>query len=282
MKILIFGTGFLGTKLINSFSKIHEVVGADITPLEENIKKVDATNEKEIRILIEIEKPDVVIDTIALTSSQSCEENPTLCRKLNYETAKNISHICKEKNIKMIFISSSYVFDGNKGNYSETDFVFPSNKYSETKIYAEKEVSKLRDYLILRVDLMYGYNGPNKKNGVFDKILSREEIKINNPNQLRQPVFVDDLSEVILILLDKKEKGIFHVAGPDKIFLFDFLRELEKIVCTDSKIKIVVGKLDLNRPRVSTLNTYKITSLGIKTTSLNNAIKKISKQFTDS
>src|SRR5271157_5936635 len=117
MKILIVGAnGFLGEKLTSYFSKNNEVIPVGIN-LSDNLIRLDATNVIEVDNMITKLKLDVVIDTVALSNSVDCEKNPDLCKKLNYTTAKNIAKSCKKNNSLMVFISSSYVFDGNKGDY---------------------------------------------------------------------------------------------------------------------------------------------------------------------
>ena len=83
MKIAIFGIGFLGSKLMEFFSKKFEVVGVDINPKNNLIRELDATNEKEIEDFLFKEKPDVVVDTIAIASYFVCENNHELWRNFS-------------------------------------------------------------------------------------------------------------------------------------------------------------------------------------------------------
>lgn len=281
MKIAIIGVaGFLGTKLFSILSEKHVVIGTDIRKTNEMLE-LDATNVQQVRDFIINNNPDVVIDTVALTSSLACEKDPKLAYKLNFETAKNIADVCKETGVKMVFISSTYLFDGKKGNYSEKDEVQPINEYAKTKIMAEKEISKLKKYLILRIDIMYGYNGKGKPNGVFNQILSEKEIKIRDPNQMRQPVLVEDVVNVINELLNKNQNGIFHVAGLTRIKMIDFLKKLENIVRKESLIKISDEKpeIEIKIPKNATLDVSKMQLLGIKTHSLEDGLKVIEKQL---
>src|SRR4030042_3752464 len=204
MKIIIFGTGFLGKKFMDFFQNKAEVIGADINS-QEGVIKVDATDKKAVDNFLKKERPNLVIDTIALTSSFECENNPKLAEKLNYLTAKNISEVCKEIGAIFTFISSSYVFDGIKGNYNEEDKTTPINEYARTKIMAEKEISKNPNSIILRVDIMYGYNGIGEGNGIFDQILSGNEIKLRNSLQVRQPLFVEDVPRILYELIKKNQ-----------------------------------------------------------------------------
>jgi len=285
MEIVIIGAlGFLGTKLMKILPQYHEVIGADIKGTGKNkIFQLDATNKFQVKKFILNHKPNVVIDLVALTSSASCEENPLLCKKLNYETAKNIVEACKSTNCKMIFISSSYIFDGKKGNYSEFDNPSPLNEYGKYKIMAEKEISNLKEFIILRTDVMYGFNGLNENNGVFNKILSNDKITIKDPFQLRSPLFVDDVAEIIHSLLLKNANGIFHMSGPDKISMFNFLKGLEKILRKDSKI-IINKELPsvVQHPENATLNISKLLKLGIKPHSFEDSLKIIKEQLSKS
>ena len=194
---------------------------------------------------------------------------------------KKATKVASPIKAKVIFISSSYVFDGKKGDYSETDPLNPENVYGIEKIKAEKKVLESGG-LVLRVDIMYGYNSKNNPNGVFDKILSNKEIEERNPTQLRTPLFIDDVAQIIIKLIENNQSGIFNVAGPDKITIYDFQKQLEEIARKnkDSKIKIINDPNALIKPPMNTtLNTKKINSLRIYTTPLKQGLKKLKEQF---
>jgi len=280
MKILILGaTGFLGKKLMTDLSKNHEVVGTchkENIPGLYNIDALDFVGLKEFILNI---KPQVIIDTIALTSSLECERNPDLAKQLNYQTASNIVSVSNLVGAKLVFISSSYVFDGSKGNYSEEDMPNPTNVYGKTKVLAEKEVLESNG-IVLRVDIMYGYNGKNNNNGIFGKIIASNTLEERNPAQLRCPLFVDDVSSAITTLIEKNQSGIFHLCGPDKITIYDFQKKLESIIRKESIIKVINDPHAKIRPPMdTTLNLKKVNKLGIKTTNLEEGLAKLKKQF---
>ena len=279
MKILIFGSsGFLGTKLKKLFlEKGHEVFGTDFNGNSDF--KIDATKFSLVLKIIKEKKPEIVIDTVGLTNSIDCERNPKKAKNLNYLTAKNISKACEINGSKMFFFSSSYVFDGKKGEYTENDSTNPLGVYGKTKLMAEKEVLKNKWNVVFRVDIMYGYNGKNCPNGIFQKIIDGTEIGLLEPDQKRSPLFVEDIPEVILALNKINKGGIFHLAGPDNILIKHFLISLEKIIRTKSLIKIGNNQDLKIIPKNSNLNSEKIKSLGIKTTPLEEALKIIKKQI---
>ena len=280
MKIAVFGaSGFLGTKLVTQLSKYHDVVGTYFKHKGEGLYRIDAANYEEVDKFLKEQKPVLVIDTIGLTSSLECEKNPKLAEKLNFYTAKILANSCVKNNALMVFISSNYVFDGNKGNYREEDSPNSKLNYSVTKILGENEVLKAKG-IVLRVDIMYGYNGKGKPNGVFGKVLSNNIIEERNPQQLRKPIFVDDLAEIIISLANKKQKGTFHACGPDLTTMYDFLRNLEEVVRDESKMKIISDPDALVKPPMNaTLSTDKLNNLGIVPNSLKYGLDEIKKQI---
>lgn len=276
MKILIFGSeGFIGKKLKEFLSTKHEIIDAD-----KNSKtgfRIDAIKEEEVDSLISSIKPEVVIDTIALSSSVLCEKNPLLAKEMNYLTAKNIAESCKKINAKMIFFSSSYVFDGKKGNYTELDKVSPTNEYAKTKILAEKEVLKLKNSLIIRPDLMYGVS--NKKLRFGASVLDKE-VEIGYPNQMKNPLFAEDVPKIISKLIESNQQGIFHLGGPEVMNMKDFMFSLAKLINKEDLIKVVdSSNWIVKSPLNSTLNISKLKTLGIELTTLNEAGKIIKNQL---
>ena len=280
MKIAIFGVGFLGGKLLQFFFDKFEVVGADINPRNSLVKMLDATNKKELEEFLMTEKPDIVIDTIALSSYFSCEKNPKLCNKLNYDTAENIAKTCKTINAKMIFISSSYVFNGKQGNYSEADIPNSTNEYARSKIRAEKKVLELKDAIVIRTEPLYGYDEEKSQITVGTNTFEGDA-KVGYPDLLRSPVFVDDIPRIILGLIEKDNNGIFHIASTKKIKWLDFLKKLASLINAEDKVIIVDNsKWILQPPHDSSLDISKISSLGITTTSFEialNELRKVSK-----
>lgn len=282
MKILIFGaSGFLGRKLFNDLSKKNKVIGTcNSQEKYKDLLKIDAIKDGDLEDFIKKNVPDLIINTISLSSSVLCEKDFSLAEIINYHTNKNIAKVCKKKKIPLVFISSSYVFDGIKGNYSEEDRTSPQNNYGITKVKAEKEVLDLNKGIVLRVDLLYGYNSFEDKNGLLGNIISNNKIYLGNPNQIRSPLLIDDLPEIIEYLIMNNKEGIFHVAGPDKISMSDFVKKLRQAIGSDLEIVHLEKKELLVKPlKDSSLNINKINSLGIKTKNIGEGLKIIKNQI---
>jgi dTDP-4-dehydrorhamnose reductase len=276
VKVAIFGVGFLGSKLMEYFSKSFEVLGTDINPpSNSSVVELDATNEKEVEKFLILNKPDIVIDTIALASYFVCENNIELCKRLNYDTANNIAVSCKKIRAKMFFISSSYVFDGEKGSYTETDLPNSINEYARSKIRAEYKVLESNNSVVIRLEPMYGYDQERKQIKVGTNTFE-SDLKVGYPEIVRKPVFINDVPKVIYNLINNNQKGIYNIAGQDKVNWLDFLKSLASLTNVEEKVKVVDNSnWILKPPHDSTLDTSKIASLGIKMTSFESALKEL-------
>jgi dTDP-4-dehydrorhamnose reductase len=273
MKIAVFGVGFLGSKIINYFSDFCDVVGADINPHKNLlVKKLDATDSKEVKDFLISEMPDIVIDTVALSSYFACENNPELCKKLNYDSAENIMEACREINAKMIFISSSYIFNGEKGDYTENDIPNSTHEYGMSKVRAENKVLELKNSLVIRTEPLYGFDQEKGQITVGTNTF-QDYAKVGYPDLLRCPVFVDDIPKIIFDLINKNQCGIFHIASTKKMKWLSFLTNVASIIRAEDKV-IIVDNSDwiLRPPHDSSLNISKITSMGISTTSVDDAL----------
>ena len=275
LKIVIFGIGFLGSKLMKLIPNKYSVIGADINPSNSLVHKIDATNSTEVENFLIREKPNVVIDTIALSSYFSCEKNPEICRLLNYETAKYISNACKIIDAKMVFISSSYLFDGKDGGYDETDIPNSTNQYAQSKILAENIVLESNSSIVVRLESLYGYS-EDKQQIMFGTNTFQKPIQVAFPDILRSPVFVDDVPKIIIGLVERKESGIFHIASAKKLRWLGFLKELGSLTNSEDKITIVdSSSWILKPPHDSTLDSSKINNLGLETTPVEVALVEL-------
>jgi dTDP-4-dehydrorhamnose reductase len=275
MKIAVFGVGFLGLKLMRLLSRRFKVVAASRSPHISTVQSVDAEDICSIERFILTENPDIVISTVALSSYFLCEGNPEICMSLNYKTTKNISDVCKKLRKKFIFISSSYVFDGKKGDYSELDVPNSRTSYAQSKIKAERAVLEIENSIVLRLELLYGIDDLTKKIKIGTNSVERGFV-IGYPNLLRRPVFVDDIPVIIEALISRNAVGIFHVAGPEKVSWLYFVTEIAKKFNVEDKVKMVEkSSWSMEPPHDSSLTTCKINSLGIKTTYFEDALRRI-------
>lgn len=275
-KILITGaSGFLGTKLFDMYTPKAEVLGTYFGHPRERFVSLDVTNSSQTHDLITRFRPDVVIHTVALSDPDVCEQRKDDAERINHLGTKNIVDACREIGARLDYISTIYVFDGEKGHYTEEDTPHPINWYGETKLKAEKEVMILPRWGIYRFDKLYGYNGLGKPNDLLSKIMADKPFEVNN-DQIRQPLLVDDIGRALQRMQELDINGILHLASQDKISKFELTLRLARLLGKESLVVPVPEKQQIaRRPKDASIETNKAESLGITFTSLVKAIPMI-------
>lgn len=141
MKIICFGgSGLLGTELLKLCPDM-------ICPTH---SQVDVTNQELVREFIGQQVPDIVINAAAITDNRGIEKNPQQAISVNITGAANISIACHQLGTRLVYISTDYVYKGDRGNYTEQDEVLPFNLYSWTKLGGECSVMTVKNHLIIR------------------------------------------------------------------------------------------------------------------------------------
>ena len=150
MKILVTGiNGQLGHDVVKELNKRgHQPIGVDR-------EKMDLTSSEQIKVCIKNVKPEAIIHCAAYTAVDAAEDNEELCRRINATATKEIAECAKELDIPMIYISTDYVFSGEKdkqSEYIEKDITNSINNYGKTKLEGEEFVREILDkYYIVRI-----------------------------------------------------------------------------------------------------------------------------------
>ena len=210
MKVLITGsTGMLGSDCKIVFSSKYEIIAP--TKEEMDIRKWDKVIE-----IIQKNKPDVVINCAAYTDVDACESEREVAYKINVEGARNLAQVCARFDCKIVHISSDYVFDGKKPvpqPYFEDDEPNPLSFYGKTKADSEKAViDNIEDYIIIRTGWLYGRRRANFVKWVIKKAVNGEKIPVLK-DQYGSPTWTYKVALQIMVLLEKKMTGIFHVTS---------------------------------------------------------------------
>ena len=160
MKLLITGaSGLYGSKLAElAIARNFEVYSCDVQelPVCGNFVKFDVSNKEMVNTAFNRVKPDVVVHAASLTDVDKCELNKELTWKINVEGTKNIVEAAQRVGSFLVYISSDYVFNGEKGNYKESDKPDPINYYGLSKLKAEELIKAQPEYFIARPSVIYG------------------------------------------------------------------------------------------------------------------------------
>ena len=229
MKLLITGaSGLYGTKLAKlAISNGLEVYSSDVQELSVsgNFVKMDITNKEVVNETFSRVKPDIVVHAATLTDVDKCELNKDLAWKINVEGTKNIMEAAKGAGSFLIYISTDYVFSGEKGNYKETDTPDPINYYGFTKLKAEELVKTQSEYFIARPSVIYGSTPAAGKVNfalwLIETLRSGGRAKIVT-DQWNTPTLNTNLAEMTLEVAQRRLTGIYHLCGATRVSRFEF------------------------------------------------------------
>lgn len=267
--MIIGGSGLIGSKIVDKF--VQSKLNFDYTYLKNNLQyqnghKLDITNNNSLINLLSKINPDIVIHTAALTNVDKCETNQPLAKLINIQGTKNIVEACKIIKSKIIFLSSSYIFDGEVKEYFEDDKPNPKSYYGLTKYESEQLIKNSGlDYLILRTDQPYCWNETWQKNNSVTRVINN----LKNGNQIKEiidwynnPTYVPNFIEILENLISKNFSEIFHFVGPNFLSRYEWSLKVCEIFNLNSKLLVPIKSDQLNLPfkrNKIKLNTDKIS-----------------------
>src|SRR5258705_7122442 len=180
--------------------------------------EMDFTDPFSVHDVFEKTSPDVVIHAGAISKVDDCELNQWEAYRVNTESTVTMLVNAEEYKSFFVFVSTDFVFDGERGMYKEDDQPNPGSFYGKTKVEAEEAVKEYPfDWAIVRTILVYGKPQANRGNiltVVKDKMEKGEEYR-GVDDQVRTPTSVGDLADGIIAVIEKRAKGIFHISGED-------------------------------------------------------------------
>jgi len=238
-KILITGSnGLLGQKLVYRLLKEIQVEVIATSKGENRLKRqsgyiyntLDVTDEQAVRDVILNHKPDVVINTAAMTNVDACETERDACRKLNVDAVGFLINAIKLLPLQSHFIhlSTDFIFDGNSGPYRETDIPYPPNSvYAESKYVSEKLVEKSElKWTIIRTILVYGVVDFMSRSNIVlwakDALSKGKTINVVD-DQFRTPTLSEDLAGGCVLAALQGATGIFHISGKDFMSIIELV-----------------------------------------------------------
>lgn len=289
MKGIILGaSGFLGKKIYSGLKKKYELIGIDKSQDSQEDKNqyiLDVTDKASFIGFLENKNFDFVIDTVAIADPEECIRDKEKTRLINIDHVIWLCDYLKRAGKKLIYISSDFVFDGSSPPYSEDSLPLPINFYGETKLAAEKIVLRNSGNVILRLQVLYGYNSPGDKLNFFSKIYkSPTEGKTVYLDDVRKrcPTFIDDVPGAIGILLEKNAEGIYHLCNSRPITHYEFGLKVAKEFGMPTNLikkKGIDPNKTCKRPLNNHLTCEKIEKLGCKISNIDEALKKIHQQM---
>ena len=295
MKLLVTGaSGLLGTRICQLATKQnHEVysVHSQHTPQFGTPIKLDITDGTALKQVFAKTKPDAVVHSAALTDVDKCEREKDLAWKINVESTSNIAQLCHRHNCFLVYVSTDYVFNGEKGNYKETEQTAPINNYGLTKLKGEQEIKQSRtEYCIARTSVIYGsIPAAGKINfalWLIEKLRKKEETKTVT-DQWNSPTLNTNLAEMILEIVEKRTTGTFHLAGATRLSRYEFAKNIAETFNLDQNFLRPTSSEKMSwiakRPKDTSLNIEKAKhTLNNKPLQISEALSRLKKETSQS
>lgn len=248
-KVLIIGAnGFTGRRILNDLckDKCYELSGCslhdDIAPAKGyRFYQIDVCNSLQLENLFKEVKPNVVINTSALSVPDYCETHHKEADAVNVDAVRSMALLCTRYKSRFIHFSTDFVFDGNsKQLYAETDATNPVNYYGISKVAGERIVASVcNDYAIVRVVVVYGKALPGQHGNILqlvaNKLRNGEPIKVVS-DQWRTPTYVGDISKAIATLIKTNQNGIYHICGRDCLSIAEIAYRVAAVLRLDSTL----------------------------------------------
>jgi len=228
--------------------------------------ELDITDEEAITNFVDANEIDIIINCAAYTAVDNAEEDQVNADMINHMAVKYLAQVAKEKNIKLIHISTDYVFDGiNHKPYIETDPVNPQSIYGQTKLDGEKALLEIspENAIIIRTSWVYSSYGANFVKTMLRLGKEKEQLGVIY-DQVGTPTYARDLAKVILEIapkIENKKVEICNYSNEGVLSWYDFAKEIMRMAKLDCKINPIETKeypTPATRPHYSILNKSKI------------------------
>ncbi|MCW4000725.1 MAG: dTDP-4-dehydrorhamnose reductase [Candidatus Bathyarchaeota archaeon] len=268
MKLLITGaSGLYGSKLAQlALARGFEVYSSDIQELSVygNFVRLNVADREQVLETIKKLKPDVVVHAASLTDVDKCEVDKALAWKVNVEGTKNVADACEETESFLFYVSTDYVFSGEKGCYVESDSPEPLNYYGLTKLEAEIIVYYLPNSCVVRPSVIYGATPAAGKVNfalwLIESLRKGNRVKIVK-DQWITPTLNTNLAEMTLEVVDRRLTGVYHLCGATRVSRLEFAQQIAEVFGLDKSLidKVTTSQFNwmAQRPTDSSLDTSK-------------------------
>jgi dTDP-4-dehydrorhamnose reductase len=287
MKIFIVGgSGVIGSYFVKSFAKENSDINYTYYKNKVSYTKginLDVQDSDDTLKILKKFQPDLIIIANALTGVDFCEANPSLAESINVKGTKNIVDGCKSVNSKLVFISTSAVFNGTKSEYSENDKPNPTGIYGLTKFQGEKIIQESNlPFLILRTDQPYcwkeKWQHTNSVIRVIENLEKNQQFK-EVVDWYNTPTYVPDFVNATKELIQKDLEGIFHLVGSDFISRYDWSQKVADIFhLKKNLIKPIDSselKLPVERNNIKLNNNKLLQNTGYKMAGVEEGLRKM-------
>jgi len=276
-KILVTGSnGLLGQKLTDAIigSKVFELIatskGENRHPVKEGYQyaAMDIASLESIKEVVSEYRPDVIINTAAMTNVDVCEKEKEECWLLNVTAVSYLIEVCESNHIQLIHLSTDFIFDGADGPYTEEAKASPLSYYGESKWAAEKllQASGIH-FTILRTIIVYGIVNDMSRSNII--LWAKGALEKGSPinvvnDQWRMPTLAEDLADICLLAAEKGAQGVYNASGKDMMSILELVERVADYYGLDKSLINPISSESLNQAAKRPVKTGFILDKSIK------------------
>ena len=261
MRVFVTGVkGQLGYDVMNELEKQGlEGIGVDID-------EMDITDADQVNEVIKEAAPDAVIHCAAYTAVDAAEDNEEICRKVNAQGTENIAKVCEELDIKMMYISTDYVFNGQgERPWEPDDEREPLNVYGQTKYEGELAIEEhVKKFFTVRIAWVFGVNGKNFIKTMLNLGKTHDHLTVVN-DQTGSPTYTYDLARLLVDMIQTDKYGRYHATNEGICTWYEFACEIFKQAGMNVSVAPVSSDeypSKAKRPSNSRMDKSKLTANG--------------------
>ncbi|GKW13274.1 NAD(P)-dependent oxidoreductase [Pectobacterium carotovorum subsp. carotovorum] len=240
MKILLTGAnGQLGRCFQDRLPVGWKILATDSSEL-------DITDLAHVEQAVKDFQPDAIVNAAAYTAVDKAESEPELAEKINTTGPENLAVVASKQGIRLVHVSTDYVFDGNATEpYNEDSATNPLSVYGKTKLAGEQAVTQAApEAIIVRTAWVFSEYGNNFVKTMLRLAKERDALSIV-ADQRGCPTYAGDLAQAIISLLEKNAKGgIYHYCGDEEVSWYEFAEEIFKF----AERKSIAAKIPTLKP----------------------------------
>lgn len=267
-RLLITGvSGLLGNNLAYYFKDKYEILGLyNSHPVIINgirTERCDISHKDSIKRIIHEFNPSIIMHCASLTNVDQCETEKDATEKINVLSTKYLVNSIKNKDIKLIYISTDAVYDGIKGDFSEDDNINPLNYYGLSKYEGELEVAKKKDSLVFRTNI-FGWNIQDKKSlgeWVLDKLKTNQNIT-GFKDAFFSSIYTLEFARIIDIAIHRDLSGVYNCGSADTCSKYEFAIKIADCFGFDKTLITPISIDDFSftakRGKNLTMNVFKL------------------------
>ena len=254
MHVLIIGaSGFIGQYLAMRLQEApaYEVTGTYYSRVPDNwgypCHRVELTDHEQLDEIFRLAQPQVVVHLAAIADVAAAESDPARATAVNVSATTRIAQLCTRHQARLIYLSSEYVFSGDRGNYKEDDTPQPNTHYGRTKWEAELAVAReASQWSVVRTSMVYGWPIIDRQNvatTIIDRLEKGDQFYASR-DSYRTPIYVEHLTSGIKQLVTDHHQGICHLAGVDWLSMYQFAGAVAQVFQLDGSL-VVPGQTSI-------------------------------------